>query len=69
MYNCPIVRLFDCLIVALALSFAAFGQELVQTRVTITSQPAGASVIIDGMDKGTTPITLFDIKPGRHHLK
>ena len=69
MHNCPIVRLFDCLIVAWALSFAAFGQELVQTRVTITSQPAGASVIIDGMDKGTTPITLFDIKPGRHHLK
>ena len=69
MNNCPILRLFGCLIVAWALSFAAFGQELVQTRVTITSQPAGASVIIDGMDKGTTPITLFDIKPGRHHLK
>ena len=38
-------------------------------RVSITSQPAGATVIIDGMDRGTTPITLFDLAPGRHHLK
>ena len=38
-------------------------------RVSITSQPEGASVIIDGKDRGTTPITLFDLAPGRHHLK
>ena len=69
MNNCSIVRLFGCLIAAFAIPFAVFAQERVQTRVTITSQPAGASVIIDGMDKGTTPITLFDIAPGRHHLK
>ena len=39
------------------------------TRVSITSQPAGATVIVDGMDRGTTPITLFDLSPGRHHIK
>ena len=39
------------------------------TRVSITSQPSGATVIIDGMDRGTTPITLFDLAPGRHHIK
>ena len=39
------------------------------TRVSITSQPAGATVVIDGVDRGTTPITLFDLSPGRHHLK
>ena len=69
MNNCSIVRLFGCLVAVLAITFAAFAQERVQTRVTVTSQPAGASVIIDGMDRGTTPITLFDIAPGRHHLK
>ena len=69
MGNCSIVRLFGCLIVVLTASLGAFAQEKVQPRVTITSQPAGASVIIDGMDRGTTPITLFDIAPGRHHLK
>ena len=58
---------FCLLSCVLGLSLSA--QEKVQPRVTITSQPAGASVIIDGMDRGTTPITLFDIAPGRHHLK
>lgn len=60
-------RVFFLLPFALALSLCA--EEPRQTRVTITSQPSGASVIIDGMDRGTTPITLFDVTPGRHHLK
>lgn len=46
-----------------------FAADPVQPRVNITSQPAGATVIVDGQDRGTTPITLFDIEPGRHHLK
>ena len=41
----------------------------VQTRVNVTSQPSGATVVVDGQDRGTTPITLFDLAPGRHHLK
>ena len=53
-----------------ALMFAsAFAQENVQTRVSLTSQPAGATVIVDGMDRGTTPVTLFDLAPGAHHVK
>ena len=54
---------------AASLLFSASAQERVQTRVNVTSQPAGATVIVDGMDRGTTPITLFDIAPGRHHIK
>ena len=50
-------------------SLSAFAQERVPVRVTVTSQPAGATVIVDGMDRGTTPITLFDLAPGRHHIK
>ena len=69
MGNCSIVRLFDCSIVSMALVASVFAADAVQTRVNITSQPSGASVIIDGMDRGTTPVTLFDLAPGRHHLK
>lgn len=38
-------------------------------RVDITSQPEGATVIVDGQDRGVTPLTLFDLAPGRHQLK
>ncbi len=50
-------------------AFAVFANVPVQTRVSFTSQPAGATVVIDGIDRGTTPITLFDLAPGRHHVK
>ena len=69
MGNCPIVRLFDCLIAAAVLILPSFAADEVQPRVSITSQPSGATVIVDGMDRGTTPVTLFDLAPGRHHLK
>lgn len=38
-------------------------------QLILTSQPAGAAVSVDGMDRGVTPVTLFDLKPGRHHVK
>ena len=56
-------------VIACLLAASAFAQEKVQMRVNVTSQPSGATVIVDGMDRGTTPITLFDLTPGRHHLK
>lgn len=57
-----------CLVLG-AMGLASFAEDEVQPRVTINSQPQGATVIIDGVDRGTTPVTLFDLKPGRHHLK
>jgi len=54
---------------AILLALSAFAAEPVRTRVSISSQPSGATVIIDGKDRGTTPVTLFDLAPGRHHLK
>lgn len=44
-------------------------EEKVQTRVSFTSQPSGAAVLIDGKERGTTPMTLFDLAPGAHHVK
>lgn len=35
------------------------------TRLDVTSQPEGASVVIDGKVRGTTPLSLFDVQPGR----
>ena len=59
--------------IVIAFAFAAAAAAAVaapaQSRVSISSQPSGATVVIDGQDRGTTPITLFDISPGRHHLK
>ena len=58
-----------CLVLGVSLGLSAIAADTVQTRVNITSQPEGATVIIDGKDRGTTPVTLFDLAPGRHHLK
>lgn len=62
--------------VALFLSFvlcpnALLSQQepLIRTRVSVTSQPSGASVMVDGRDRGITPVTLYDLEKGVHHLK
>ena len=57
-----------CLVLG-ATGLPSFAADEVRPRVNITSQPSGATVIVDGMDRGTTPVTLFDLTPGRHHLK
>lgn len=41
----------------------------VQSRVNISSQPSGAMVFVDGVNRGQTPLMLFDLKAGRHNLK
>ena len=50
-------------------SSAVFAEVSSPTRVDIASQPSGATVIVDGAERGLTPVTLFDLKPGRHHVK
>ena len=64
-----VVRLFGRLILAAVLPAAAVAAEQVQTRVSVTSQPSGATVVVDGQKRGTTPVTLFDLAPGRHRIK
>jgi hypothetical protein len=34
----------------------------------VTSSPSGATVIIDGRTRGTTPLNVSDLAPGRHEL-
>ena len=57
-----------CLL-SLALGLELFAQEKVQTRVTVTSQPEGAAVVVDGKDRGITPLSIYDLSPGRHQIK
>lgn len=40
---------------------------VVPATVSVTSQPAGAVLLIDGQPKGTTPLT-FSMAPGQHTL-
>lgn len=37
-------------------------------RLTITSEPSGAGILVDGEMTGTTPLELADISPGNHTL-
>lgn len=55
-----------CVVLGSAASLAADG---VSPRVSVTSQPEGATIIVDGVDRGMTPAILCDLAPGRHHLK
>ena len=63
------MKAFVLCLLSFVLGLASFAADEVRPRVNVTSQPSGATVIVDGMDRGTTPVTLFDLAPGRHHLK
>ena len=39
------------------------------TRLDITSQPSGATVLVDHRERGATPLTLTDLAPGAHLLQ
>jgi archaellum component FlaG (FlaF/FlaG flagellin family) len=39
------------------------------TRLDVTSQPSGASVLVDHRERGTTPLMLSDLPPGPHLLQ
>jgi len=51
-----------------ALCLGAFAEGPV-TRLDVDSQPQGVSVFVDGRDRGLTPISIFDLGPGRHHMR
>ena len=58
------------IILSIALAaFAAFAEESKAIRCDFSSQPEGATVVIDGMTRGVTPLTLYDLAPGRRHVR
>ena len=56
-------------LLALSLSGLTASADPVKTRVQIESQPSGATAIVDGKDRGATPLMLFDLPGGLHHVK
>jgi len=59
---------FFALLAGAALSAAA-ADSATPCRVSLATNPSGASVIVDGTDRGVTPIMLYDLAPGKHHVK
>ena len=58
------------IILSIALAaLAAFAEESKAIRCDFTSQPDGATVVVDGMTRGVTPLTLYDLAPGRRHVR
>lgn len=63
-------RVFSVFAAMLALvAFAQPQDEGARTRVDFSSQPSGATVFVDGVNRGVTPTTLFGLEPGRHLVK
>lgn len=56
------------LFIALA-ACAAFAEEPKTIRCDFSSQPDGATVTVDGVVRGVTPLTLYDLPPGRRHVR
>ncbi len=38
-------------------------------RLTLKSEPSGATVLVDGVEKGKTPLVLEELNPGSHKLR
>ncbi|NLF18546.1 MAG: PEGA domain-containing protein [Lentisphaerae bacterium] len=45
------------------------GRAVVSDLVFVASEPAGATVVIDGREAGTTPVLLRDLSRGRHRIE
>ena len=48
--------------------FSALIEVEVRTTLTVTSDPAGAAVAVDGVSLGRTPVTLRDLSLGLHKV-
>jgi len=62
------MRAVSCWLLAVSCWLCAFADGP-STRLDVDSQPQGVSVVVDGKDRGVTPTALFDLTPGRHHLR
>ena len=63
------VRMLFAALFAVVCAWKLLAADYVPTRVNLTSEPAGASIFVDGQLCGTTPRMFFDLKPGAHLVK
>jgi len=41
----------------------------ITSKISVYSQPSGANIYLDGVFKGTTPMTISNLKPGTYNVK
>ena len=63
------MKRFILVLAAALAALAASAQETKAIRCDFTSQPDGANVLVDDMVRGVTPLTLYDLAPGKHHVR
>jgi len=51
---------------AAILSLTASAAKTPPTRLDVSSQPDGATVVVDGKTRGVTPLSVFDLSSGTH---
>lgn len=52
-----------------AVATAAAVLAATPTRIDVTARPEGAKVLVDGVSKGVTPVSVFDVEAGSHLLR
>ena len=63
------MRAFIPFLAAALAALAASAEESKAIRCDFTSQPDGADVVVDGQVRGVTPLTLYDLAPGKRHIR
>ena len=63
------MKRFVLVLAAALAAFVASAQESKSIRCEFTSQPESANVLVDGAVRGVTPLTLYDLAPGKHHVR
>ena len=62
-------RFIAAAIAAAIAALASAEDALTAQRVDISSNPEGATVTLDGTPRGKTPLSLYDVAPGLHHVR
>lgn len=63
------MKRFGLLAAFLFAGASLFSEEARPVRVDFSSTPLGATVVVDGMPSGVTPLQLFTLRPGEHHVR
>lgn len=63
------LRFIAAALAAAVAALASAEDALTAQRVDISSNPEGATVTLDGTPRGKTPLSLYDVAPGLHHVR
>ena len=49
--------------------YLEFAESPVTGQLAVQSDPPGAKVLVDGVERGVAPVTISDLTPGDHHVE